>query len=116
MFESISPEKFHDYIIQINKVVGEQGLVDVNKIKSTVSSSEYYDTVSLKISSIVRSLIKNHAFVDGNKRTALAFFILMCRIGDIPVIHDKDRLLEIIVDIAKNSYSVEQIEKILFHD
>jgi death-on-curing family protein len=115
IFESVDPHKFSDYIRYLNQIVGESGsTVSGDALYSAVVSSDYYSTITLKISSIVRSLIKNHPFVDGNKRTALLFFLLMCREGDIKVRHSKSLLLKIFVDIAANNYTVDQIETLLF--
>ena len=42
--------------------------------------SGYYESLSLQAAALLQSLIRNHAFVDGNKRVAIAtcaIFLLM---------------------------------------
>ena len=82
---------------------------------SSASSFFYYTTIYDKISSVFRGIIKNHAFVDGNKRTATIALILMCNKLGLVLKPNNDELFEIIVDIAANSFEVGYISKLLFH-
>lgn len=56
---------------------GSQGLRDLGLLESafsrpqaTFDSQDLYPTISLKAAALVHSLLLNHMFVDGNKRTA----------------------------------------------
>lgn len=54
---------------------GMPGVKDEGLIRSPVefiSEGQYYPTFADKLTHLVYSLIKNHGFNDGNKRTALA--------------------------------------------
>ena len=65
--------KIHDKIIQISDgILGirDNGLLE--SINAHVKNDEYYPTLVDKLTHIVYSLAMGHAFVDGNKRTAIA--------------------------------------------
>ena len=76
------------------------------------SSIDYIETNKLKVATIIRSLIKNHYFPDGNKRSSLAVFLLICKLNNLE--HTTKRLGPVFENIAQNSYSVEEIAEILF--
>lgn len=66
-----------DFIVEINKsiIISNKGVYDNNRLLSVYSTIDYCGTLKEKICSVVRSLIKNHPFIDGNKRTALSVFL-----------------------------------------
>lgn len=115
IFEIVDPIKYHDFLVDLNKFAGEEGLViDKNMLLSALSASQYYIDITDKISSIVRSVVKNHPFSNGNKRTACLVFLLLSNAAKIKIKLSKNELEDIIVDIAKNNYSVDEISKLLF--
>lgn len=115
LFEGINPEELEKYLRTLNKAIGEEGdVIDSNRLLSVAASYQYYADTREKIVSIVRSIVKNHAFVDGNKRTALVFFLFMSKLGKFQVSLNYDQLEKAFVNIASNNYSVEQIVKMLY--
>lgn len=97
---------------EINKDLTNDGIVIKNSINSCFSSWDYYETIQLKISSVVRSIIKNHYFKDGNKRTAFIAFLILSKENGIEL---KNKIwYKIFIEIASNSYSVEKIAELLF--
>lgn len=84
-----------------------------NKLVGCLASFEYYDDIQQQIASIVCSIIKNHCFVDGNKRTALIAYDLLCEINGLPMI-DNDIVDDVIVQIASNHYTIQDVGKLLF--
>ena len=54
--------------------VKDIGLLDsaLSRPKTTVFGEDAYPDLATKAASLMHSMIKNHALVDGNKRTALA--------------------------------------------
>ena len=52
---------------------GADGTLDSNAIRSAIAQpySGYHHTIHKKAAALVHSLVLNHGFVDGNKRTAL---------------------------------------------
>lgn len=64
-----------DILIQLNKFLTEDNhqIIDYSKLESCFSSYMYYNTEEEKVISVYRSIILNHCFLDGNKRTAFLF-------------------------------------------
>ncbi len=75
---------FHS--ILIDEFVGSTGIRDLNALKaaiqrpySTFDGKDLYPTIYDKAAALVESLVKNHAFIDGNKRIGyvmLRFFLM----------------------------------------
>jgi death on curing protein len=75
---------FHS--ILINEFGGSNGIRDLNALKaaiqrpySTFDGKDLYPTIYDKAAALVESLVKNHAFIDGNKRIGyvmLRFFLI----------------------------------------
>lgn len=115
IFEIVDPFEYKSFITDLNKIAGEEGLVINDELMTSVlAPTSYYLNPKDKISCIVRGIIKNHAFSNGNKRTACLAFLLLSKAGNIPVLLSKDEIEYILIDIAQNNYSVEQISKLLF--
>lgn len=87
----------------------------LEKIQSCLASYMYYDLAELQIASVVSLLIKNHVFIDANKRTALAVFLILCLLNELPIKHSSEALAYLFENIAANHYSVDQVEKLLFN-
>lgn len=51
-----------------------------SRAQSCFSTYDYYDTIEEKIACITGLLVKNHYFVDGNKRTAAFTFCICARL------------------------------------
>lgn len=104
-----------DTIADINhKLVGSKR-VDDEKYKSCLSSFYYYETDEEQIASIVLSLIKGHYFMDGNKRTAYAVLIILSDFNGMTIRKSDEQIAKIIVDIAKNNYSVQTVANLIFN-
>jgi death on curing protein len=75
---------FHS--ILIDEFGGSNGIRDLNALKaaiqrpySTFDGKDLYPTIHDKAAALVESLVKNHAFIDGNKRIGyvmLRFFLM----------------------------------------
>lgn len=104
-----------ELIAEINKniIFSNKSIYDNNRLSSVYSTIEYHNSLKEKICSVVRSLIKNHPFVDGNKRTALSVFFILSYTNDI-IIDDKKNYGEIIENIAMNKHDITTICNILF--
>jgi prophage maintenance system killer protein len=68
-----------DILIGYNLAVDETGtVISRQNLESVFSAYEYYDSNIDKVSSILRGIVKNHAFVDGNKRVGALFLYDYC--------------------------------------
>jgi death-on-curing protein len=115
IFEIVDPIKYKNFVTDLNKIAGEIGLIiNNNELLSVLAAADYYTDSKDKISCIVRGLIKNHAFSNGNKRTACLAFLLLAKAGNFPLKFTKESLKDTILDIATHNYTVEEISKMLF--
>ncbi len=65
--------KTHDTILQVSG--GIFGIKDVGNLESPlehIKNDDYYPELEDKITHLVFSVNKNHAFTDGNKRSSIA--------------------------------------------
>ena len=113
--EIIDQDKYLDLIRTINLAIKETGvIVDKTKIAGVLSSIDYYKTKEEKIACLVRSIVKNHGFTNGNKRTAGAFYLAMCKHMNYDLPFSNQDLANLFIDIANKNYSVETIAHMLF--
>jgi prophage maintenance system killer protein len=94
------------------EILGLRTAITPKAVSSCYSSIEYYDTPKLKIASIVRSILKNHYFPDGNKRTALIAFVCLCSLNNIQL--RPQSYGKIFETFASSKASVEDIAAKLF--
>lgn len=79
--------KTHDKIIEISG--GISGIKDFGNLESPlehIKNEDYYPELEDKITHLVFSINKNHAFTDGNKRTSIAlgaFFLELNGLGNM---------------------------------
>lgn len=102
-------------INDINKIVcdSEDNTLGNKDCSSCLSSYFYYETIEEQIASIVNSIIKNHCFVDGNKRTALAVLYKLCKDNNVKL-NNKDKA-NIINEMASKKMDISQVVELLFH-
>lgn len=87
----------------------ESPWVNNSLLDSAFSSYYYYDTELEQICSIFRGLIKNHAFSDGNKRTASAVLTVYLEQNGYSI--TQEDLCILALDVATGNYDVSEITK-----
>lgn len=103
-----------EILIILNQDITGNCIIINNSIGSCISSIDYFNTDEEKISCIIRSIIKNHYFQDGNKRLAFAIFNILSEANSIEI--KNKNWSKIFLDIASHNYNVDQIAKMLFSD
>jgi death-on-curing protein len=70
----------------VNETGGEHGIRDMGLLESAVArpkatfdDQELYSDIFEKTSALMESLVNNHPFMDGNKRTGIACAVLFLR-------------------------------------
>ena len=97
--------QIHDKIIEISG--GFKGIKDFGNVDSPLShiqNDDYYAMFEDKLTHLVFSLIKHHAFNDGNKRTAIAIGAFFLITNGFEVFADKFiiEMENIVVTVADN--------------
>jgi death-on-curing protein len=103
---------------QVRRYGGSHGIRDLNLLMSSVSlpqasfAGEYlYPTLFAKVASLIHSLIMNHAFVDGNKRTAMTSGARFLYINGYKLkVHQKN-MVETAVSIGSGKLNIELLAR-----
>jgi len=88
----------------------------VSQIKQTFGGVELYSTLEEKAANLLYSIVKNHSFVDGNKRIAAACFLYfldmnnMLLINDTPIISN-EALASLTLFIASSKSEENEVVK-----
>jgi death-on-curing protein len=103
------------YREQIGKFGGFGAVRDNNALLSVIANPQrefagrdLYPTMASKTAIIVYSLIKNHPFVDGNKRTAFIWGRTFLRLNGCDV-ESIQKYYEIVVKISKDEVTQEDV-------
>jgi len=106
-----------EQVILINKIVVEQwgglcGIRDKNLIESVINNPKnlfFYQNayVYTLASSYSISIIKNHGFLDGNKRTGFACMNAFLELNDIVINFPEDESVEMMVKVATSDVDLE---------
>jgi death-on-curing protein len=104
----------HDRILQQSG--GLAGLLDENLLESAVyrpqvtfGGKELYADLFSKVAALGHSLIQNHPFADGNKRTGFAAMRLMLRLNGFDLQGSEKVKFEFVINIAKGKYTDQEI-------
>lgn len=87
----------------------------VARPQASAFGSDAYPTLTDKAAALLHSLILNHPFIDGNKRTGIISMIEFLSRNDYSVAWEKEDALEFIIEIAEGKHAVDSISKWL-HD
>jgi death-on-curing protein len=102
--------------ILIDKFGGSHGIRDNAALESAIArpsqtsdSSELYPSVLEKAAALIESILINHPFIDGNKRTGytlLRFFLIQ---NEMDITASQDNKYEFVIDIASGALKYEGI-------
>lgn len=107
-------ESFADEIINLNKKTEGAGVILGNGSPSSiVNSAMYYETPADQGSAIFRSIINNHLFVDGNKRTAVMAFQSFAKQFGLKTVSQEEMLNAALQVADKKIDDVSEISKLL---
>jgi death-on-curing protein len=96
---------------QIERYGGSLGIRDRGLLESalampeaTYSEEEFYPTLHEKAAAYLFHLVKNHPFVDGNKRVGLAVALSFLGINDALIAATDEELVELVLGVAESRY------------
>lgn len=109
-------ERIHEVLI--DKFGGKKGLRDKGLLESSIKrpfqtfdQKELYPEPVDKAAAILESIISNHPFVDGNKRTAYVLARLLLRANNLDIKAHQDEKYEFVISAARGEIRFEQIKE-----
>ena len=103
--------------ILIDKFGGSKGVRDQGSLESaihrpfaTFDNQDLYPTPADKSAAILESILINHPFVDGNKRTAYVLMRLILLDNGLDVVADQDDKYKIVISASKGDIRFEEIK------
>lgn len=104
----------HDQMVK--RFGGSHGVRDIDLVQSAVGRPQAtYDGIDLykniftKAASLLQSLLKNHPFVDGNKRTALTSAGIFLKMNGCKLKNYHEEEVEFAVSVDNEHLSLEDI-------
>lgn len=100
----------------ITETGGEHGVLDIGLLQSamarpqaTFDGQNLYPELFSKVAALLESLIGNHAFVDGNKRTAITAAGLFLLLNGYRLTANNQELEDFTLQCAQHLISLEQM-------
>ena len=81
----------------------------VERPKASFGNKDLYTNLFAKAAALVHSLILNHSFVDGNKRTALAAMTRFLETNNTTLKATNEVLVKLALTIEKKKYSIKSL-------
>lgn len=102
--------EIHDQLVNVSG--GSSGIRDINILKSVVSQprltfdkKELYPDIATKASALCFALVKNHPFVDGNKRVGHAAMEIFLVLNGYEIDASVDEQEKVMIDLAAGNIS-----------
>jgi death-on-curing protein len=108
----------HD--LQLGRYGGSPGIRDLGLLESAVSQAQagfggvyLHEDLAAMAAAYLFSIVKNHPFVDGNKRTGLASALTFLDLNGIPIDHSTNSLYDATMAVAEGRLEKEGLAGIL---
>lgn len=95
---------------------GEHGLRDLGLLQSAVSrpqavfdGNELYPDIVHKAAALLDSLINNHPFVDGNKRTGITTTAMFLQMNEYSLTASNQDVVSFVLSLASGKQSIQTI-------
>src|ERR1041385_6736209 len=105
MISTKEAEEIHKSLI--DNFGGSHGIRDVNGLESalarpfqTFENKELYPTIVLKAAALLESVLFNHPFIDGNKRTGYTLLRLFLLSNGVDIRASQDEKHDFIISVA----------------
>ena len=103
--------------ILIDRFGGSKGIRDkdllnsaLNRPYQTFAGKELYQLVIDKAAAILESIVKNHPFSDGNKRTGYVLARLIIMDGGLDIYASQDQKYQLVILVSKGEVNFEYIK------
>lgn len=102
----------------IEETGGSHGLRDIGLLQSAIArpmaafgGDELYPDIFTKAAALMHSLIKNHPFIDGNKRTAITSSSIFLLRNGFQITASNKELEQFTLEAASTKIEIEKIAK-----
>lgn len=104
----------HDRIIE--RTGGKHGLRDLALLESALASpfatfngKDLYEDVFMKAAALMFGIIKNHPFIDGNKRTGVALAAIYLEIEGWSLTAGQDSVVHFAIGVAEGRIEIPEM-------
>jgi death-on-curing protein len=106
----------HDNMISLyggSHGIRDLGLVEsaISRPKATFGGSDLYPDIFAKAAALFHSLMFNHAFVDGNKRTTISTTARFLNLNEYELDVSEREFVDFPLRVENNNLSLEEIAK-----
>jgi death-on-curing protein len=98
----------------IDEFGGEKGVRDYSLLESalarpfqTFDNKEFFPSIEQKASVLLDGIIRNHPFIDGNKRTAYTVYRAYLMTNGYDIDASQNKKYELVIGIAKSDISLD---------
>ena len=102
----------------ISATEGTDGVRDFSLLSSALNApfqqfdnTDLFPTVQQKAARLSYGLIKNHTFIDGNKRIGVHVMLIFLEINGISLNYTQKELYTMVLDVASGILNTEEITK-----
>ncbi len=106
------------HVLLVNETGGSLGLRDLGRLESAIATQtqnvfgeELYPSPINKAAALIRAIIADHPFVDGNKRTAMLSGLTLLGVNGTRFFAKKGEIEDFAVKIAVEHLDVPQISQ-----
>lgn len=117
MIQFLTPEQvlfLHSRLIA--ETSGEHGVLDLGmllsalgRLQATFGGKDLYPDFFSKTAALMDSLVRNHPFVDGNKRTAITAAALFLGVNGYRLVVENDEMVRFTLACAQSQISLDEI-------
>ena len=74
---------------------------------------EAYESLWLKVAALLESVARNHAFLDGNKRTAIIAAIHMLNLNGYDLVAEQCEIVDLALDTVEGALTLQKIAEFI---
>ena len=100
----------------VHETGGEDGLRDEGLLDAALNAPfasfggiDVYPSIQQKAARLCFGLVKNHAFIDGNKRIGAHVMLMFLALNRVELVYTQEELVQIILNIAAGSTTFDEL-------
>ena len=111
----IAPEQGLAVIARLGLLVRDEGLFFSALARPTASAfgRDAYPGLELKAAALLNSLARNHALMDGNKRTAWILTVAFLNLNGVDIDMTQDEKFDLVLGVAQGKLELEETARAL---